>query len=374
MSGPTALNVDEERGIIFGVKILGTESTNTHGMNGATKGSRYTKAALQAAKPLYEAALSNKNHWRKSKEDRPAEDRIGWFENVQAMDDGLFGDYHVLLSDPLTPKLLESAKRNPRLFAMSHDAFGSGKVIDGWFIIDAIPEVNSIDVVADGGTNVSLFESRKRRNRAMKFRTLLESSTNPDVKKWFGKSHITRLLEMDGLGDSVLPDAPAEADVPAMTWKDHIGELLKALASDESLSAEDMRKKAMAALKLLDEGDGGDTTTKVDESDDDADEMDDDEKKKKTQESKRKKAKNANAYESTLQLCESLQFNPNPTQLRNLAKQPDDEARTWLIGELRNAKTESKTPQSAPAGTRIQESKKAGAAAVNEPFVPMLRR
>jgi hypothetical protein len=166
-SDKSSVRVDRNAGVIRGCRVLGRVSSNTHGVKGA-KRTEYTLQAIKEAAPLYSGAVVNRNHPPREKpySERKAEERIGWLENVQVRDDGLYADLHLLKSDPLTDKLMEAAERNPRLFALSHNAYGAGDLTaDGTYRITSIPEVRSVDVVADGGTNASLFESKSNRNK-----------------------------------------------------------------------------------------------------------------------------------------------------------------------------------------------------------------
>lgn len=374
-SAPGSLTVDREKGIIYGVKIAGRESPNTHGQHGATKGTRYTERAFLDALPLYESALSNKNHNVPSKaspHDSNPDMRIGWFTNVRATPEGVFGDFNVLVSDPLSAKIFEAAERNPRLFAMSHNAYGSGKVIDGWFVIDKIISVDSVDLVADGGTNVSLFESRKRNPMKTTFRQLLEASTNPKVQAFAKKSHVVKLLEMDGLGDSVL-DAPTPAEDEAMNWKQHLGEMLKSMVTDEAMDPADIKKKLNAALKLLEEGDKaeGDPTIDVTASDEDGDESDD-KKKKKSDETETKESlkKTFDDYKACRRLCESAGLaNATEDEVESIQAMPTEAKRKWLIETIKGGKRQAAAPKSQAPGVKVAESK----ANTNTVFTPLLR-
>lgn len=158
--------VDRARGIIFGVKILGRTSPNRHGTN-ATEGTEYTAEAIRKAAPLYEGAKVNLDHPPKDRpgRDRSAADRLGKIVNVEVRADGLYGDLHCLKSHPMANRVLEAAVSMPDTFALSHNAYGRGEVVNGKYIVTEIPEVRSVDLVADGGTNTSLFEGRGTRRR-----------------------------------------------------------------------------------------------------------------------------------------------------------------------------------------------------------------
>ncbi len=107
--------------------------------------------------------MVNIDHPDRSKphQERSARDRLAWLEQVEVNNHGTFGDLHFL--DPKAPfskLVMSAAERNPRAFALSHNATGKGTVRDRRYVVEEITEVRSVDLVADGGTNVSLFESR----------------------------------------------------------------------------------------------------------------------------------------------------------------------------------------------------------------------
>jgi hypothetical protein len=159
--------VDHGRGIIFGVKVCGRSSPNTHGVRGVD-GTDYTLEALRKAAPLYEGINCNVDHPPRKNPDqeRSAHDRFAWLENIEARPSGLYGDLHFLdPQDPLAVKMMNAAESKPDAYALSHNANGKGEVRNRRFVIYEIPEVRSVDIVADGGTNRSLFEGRQMKVR-----------------------------------------------------------------------------------------------------------------------------------------------------------------------------------------------------------------
>jgi hypothetical protein len=105
--------------------------------------------------------------------ERSARDRFAWLENVQVRESGLYGNLHFLdVSDPLAVKMLNAAEEHPEAFALSHNATGKGEVRDGKYVVTEIPEVLSVDIVSDGGTNRSLFEGKEMK-RKVKVRDIL---------------------------------------------------------------------------------------------------------------------------------------------------------------------------------------------------------
>ena len=143
------IQVDEEAGIIRGVKVLGLTSLN---------GRRYAEAAIQKAVPLYEGRVVNANHPPRDNFNRSIDDRLGWLSNVR-VSEGLVGDLNLLKSDPRSPKIFEAARRNPSVFGLSHNIEGKVKDTPQGAVVEEIVRVHSVDVVGDPATTKSLFES-----------------------------------------------------------------------------------------------------------------------------------------------------------------------------------------------------------------------
>ena len=166
-SDSASLRVDRELGVIFGVKILGKESPNRHGKAGV-KGTDYTHGAHVSLVPLLEGLRVNKNHTERSNpnRDRTVGERIGWLEKPRVENGETFADFYVLKSDPDAAKIFESAERNPRCFAMSINADGKYEVKNNRLVIELFERAYSVDVVADGGSTISLAESdRSKKGR-----------------------------------------------------------------------------------------------------------------------------------------------------------------------------------------------------------------
>lgn len=161
-SGPLRGRVDRQAGIIYGVKVVGRTSPNTHGVRGAD-GTEYTREALEGELPQIEGINVNVDHPPRERPDRErsARDRFAWIEEARLTPQGIYGDLHFLdPRDPLAVKMMNAAESKPDAYALSHNAIGRGEVINGRYVVTEIPEVRSVDIVADGGTNRSLFEGK----------------------------------------------------------------------------------------------------------------------------------------------------------------------------------------------------------------------
>jgi hypothetical protein len=205
-STPSAIDI--EGGVIRGVKVLGPVSRN------GPKGRRYTEAAMREAVPLYEGIGVNSGHPTGSPSTpRDPADRIGWIKNVTFKGGSLYGDLHLLLSDPLSLKIIESAQKRPELFGLSPNHDVKSRIDrDGVMVIESIVRVRSVDVVPDAGTTRSLYEHEEPRPMKITVQSLFESVANDPAAP---RDLRISLLEMgDSTGKDAEMDAPAEETDP----------------------------------------------------------------------------------------------------------------------------------------------------------------
>jgi hypothetical protein len=145
------VQVEAERGIIRGVKLLGLESRN---------GRRYLPAALREAAALYEGAKVNVNHPKGSPlAARDYQDRLGSIRNLRAGPGGLFGDLHFNPKHALAEQLAWDALHAPENVGFSHNVEARTSRSAGRTVVEAILKVHSVDLVADPATTRSLYES-----------------------------------------------------------------------------------------------------------------------------------------------------------------------------------------------------------------------
>jgi hypothetical protein len=151
-TGDKPLHVDREKGIIYGVKIIGNESRNNR---------IYPQAVLSKAKALYEGRSVNVSHPSKEKaaDDRPFESLFGRLQNVSD-DNGLRGDMPYIKAHPLAEMVCEAAERFPENFGLSHNAHVDWLVEDdGHRVCESINTVRSVDLVCRPATTNGIFES-----------------------------------------------------------------------------------------------------------------------------------------------------------------------------------------------------------------------
>lgn len=155
----SALRVDRESGVIFGVKCLGRESRN---------GRTYLDTALEDARGFYEGADVNVDHPVGDEINRRMADGFGVLRNARLHESGVFADLHYLKSHPLAEPIAERAEKFPQNFGMSHVARGSiGENAAGDVVVEAIHEVVSVDIVNKPATNAGLFESQNGGRKSM---------------------------------------------------------------------------------------------------------------------------------------------------------------------------------------------------------------
>ncbi len=226
--------VDAEQGIVFDVKILGHSSDNKR---------RYTPESMKAATSLYEGRFVNIDHPHKATEARSSLDRTAWLENVRYVEgDGLRGNLRFLLPlDEFQKKVIWAAENKPDAWGLSHNADGKGQEDkDGVFVVEAITEVRSVDLVPDPATNRSLFEGKPVQTT---LRQLIESLPIPAELSAKKKA----LLEDMDAGYSEMPvDAPADN---GSDWRATLGRVAGELMASEDPEAHDVAKKIHGLLK-----------------------------------------------------------------------------------------------------------------------------
>ncbi|MDE2020274.1 MAG: hypothetical protein KGJ13_08065 [Patescibacteria group bacterium] len=367
------VRVDREKGIIYGVKVVGRESPNRHGLD--IEGTIYTPDALQRAIPMYEGANVNLNHPSRKDptSDYPVESGIGQLRNCRLIDGELYADLHLLTKHPFADQLFEAAERMPTMFGLSHNSKGVGEIVNKKFVVREIPYVRCVDLVRDPGSVHGLFESRETEifesafddlvDKLMKEGHSKESATK--IAAYIGRNKIgasamakkaaaartkeskrtlceamiedlkikekdaLAILESVGISAKCMEDDDGETpDEP--TAKDHIGEAVRAVFHDDSLEDADklkkIRKLVSAAADVEEDdgegdGEGGEPAKKKKE---DEPPMDTETKEslspEEIQEFRTMKAENVRMKKerTVLALCESAQFKPGPRALQAL--------------------------------------------------------
>lgn len=157
----TDLKVDRKEGIIRGVKVLGQKSAN---VNPDGSQNIYTFEARSKAidTGIYENIGVNIDHPDRNNPgaSRSYRDRVGHLRNVVNTQEGLFGDLHLNMADPISLKIIEDAEKGTRNVGLSHNAQGRGRIEGNECLIEEITSARSVDIVANPATTQSLFESQ----------------------------------------------------------------------------------------------------------------------------------------------------------------------------------------------------------------------
>ncbi len=171
-----AMKVDREKGIIYGVKILGGESKN---------GRTYTEAAMSKAASLYEGAKANINHPKGSpKAPRDVEDRLGSFRAVEHRSgQGLYGNLHYNPKCRVAEALAWAAENSPSDIGFSHNVDAQTSRTNGRVIVESITRVQSVDLVADPATTNGLYEHTEEPEMSLAEMTLEQIfAARPELK------------------------------------------------------------------------------------------------------------------------------------------------------------------------------------------------
>ena len=151
-----SIRVDRDHGVIRGVKIIGLVSRN---------GRRYLPQALAEAAALYEGAKVNVNHPKGHPlAPRDYQDRIGVIRGVESRDgEGLFGDFHYNPRHALAEQLVWDAEHAPENVGFSHNVLARTARQGDDVVVEAITQVQSVDLVADPAATRGLFEEASGR-------------------------------------------------------------------------------------------------------------------------------------------------------------------------------------------------------------------
>ena len=369
------LKVDEEQGIIYGVKVLGRYSPNNYGLREAVNGTEYPPDTMRAALPLYEGMKVRVNHLpladrRTPDKERGVEDTFGILRNVRVEGESIRADLHYVRSHDMAAKVVEDVKRGLGLYGLSHNAGQAREHFDQAskrLIIESIGVVRSVDLVDKPATNRNLWESQEPTVSKMKkytMRSLLESQRTRFSKARLG--YLDRLLEE---GDMAAPlDAPAEmpeesASDPNEAMRSAFEASITAIIQS-ALSGDTDPKEALKKIgemlktheKLTAKDEPEPVKVESEEEDDKPAPKDD-----KT-ESVQQKLERMERKDACRDLCESLGFTPKPDQLSALMEISTPTARKVTAEAFKvsaaGAQTPAgKKPRSTGPGINLRESK-----------------
>lgn len=241
----TQVRVDREKRMIYGLKLLGRSSGNRHGLNDIT-GTDYLQEACDSAVSLYEGKAGYMNHpdRKTPSAERSVLDKILIYRNVRPGREGIYGDAEYLDAHPFTPILLEAVERSPHWLTLSHNAVGEGSVKNGKYVVHRILEVRSVDIVSQGATTKTLFESQEQ---TMHLRDRLKGLGVPAKKLQLLEQNYPDLKPAIG-------EAEGEQEAKPVTWKSLIMQAITLLSEDESI--QDGEDKKQMILQLVDIANG----------------------------------------------------------------------------------------------------------------------
>lgn len=231
-------NIDEENGIIKGVRIIGRTGKNRD----------YSEKAIKQAIPLYEGCEVNVDHPERSNVARERTMGEGWgvLKEIteSAGGDGAVGNLHYLKSHAATPVIIERIRRGFPI-GLSHNARGVESRKNGKAMVESVNTVRSVDLVRKPATNANLFESEDV--------ALSEAVKNDAFKPYTGLVELT-----EDYGDAMV--APAAGGSEA-SIKAAFRTACNAVLDDDSLDVAAAIKKLRELMKSEDKVMAASTTT-----------------------------------------------------------------------------------------------------------------
>lgn len=332
------LKIDKDAGVIYGVKLGGLESHNTHGIPGVTKGTKYQPQAYKGALPLYEGLKVFPRHLARpgqKESDRGPFDYIGVIRDARwdSASNCPRGDFHYVKSHPNAPQLLEDVERGMGGFGFSHHVPPGGfrgKVEGGWLIVNEIREIKSVDLVNDPATTRNLWESQEQTVNTT-FKAILEEWAKD--KSAARQAVATALLEddapaaMDAPVAAPEPEDAASQDPDDLLWAGFTAAIIAIINGDGS--AADKAKQVGKYLKAHEK-----LTAAPEPKADDAGGDDDAEPKE---------SKETHELKARIACLEAGMKNPSPALLEALTHASTDANRKALIEEFKKVQTPAPT-------------------------------
>jgi hypothetical protein len=148
--------VDREKGVISGVRVVGPSSRN---------GRKYPPAVLAQSAALFAAPVNVGHHFHPETFlplPVPPEQRFGRIEAPRPAADGVSADLRFNPRHPFADPFCWAAEHDPKQFSFSplmKVRWAKDADADGDRVAESILEVASVDIVSDGGTTSTIFES-----------------------------------------------------------------------------------------------------------------------------------------------------------------------------------------------------------------------
>lgn len=316
------LRVDEEAGIVYGVKILGNRSRNKLPPSSVPHGQQNAEMAFPLstrarAHVLMEGAVVNWDHSSTGAKETALAARFGWLTGVREdeVGDCTRADLHYLREHVHARQFLSIVKQNPKLCGFS--IFGGAtrpktKDSEGRWIVPEITSVKSFDLVADPANTMGLREA-------------MDPAT----------PMVDAASEM--IGEEKEKAAEDNDDYTAIGCMKAIMEIANGTGSDRE-KLDEITKHVKQALEMDGKGDGEEM------SEDDAE----DEKENKDD---MKESVRAVRRKHALELCESHKVEGTPERLTLLVRIPK-KGREGAVKKMALVKK----PRSGPPATPLRES------------------
>lgn len=377
------LRIDEDKGIIFGVKVLGRYSPNNYGLREAVNGTEYPPDTMRQALSLYEGVKVRVNHLpvedrRNPDKERRVEDTLGVLRNLRVDGDCIRGDLHCNPAHSMTPLVIADVKNRIGAYGLSHNAGQAKERFDRTskrLVIESIGVVRSVDLVDKPATNRNLWESQEPTNvnqptetKKYTLRSLLESQRTRFSQIRLG--WMDRLLEDDGM--ATMADTPAEmpaetaadpADAMRVAFRQAADQILDGMfdgSVDEAEGFKKLKELCKTHCKLTQKDEPEEAKT---ESEEEPVKKEEEKKGDKTESVETKLAK-LERKDACRDLCESLGFTPTRDQLETLMEISTEpkrkvaaEAFKAAAGNTGTQTTGGKKPRSSAPTRDLHESR-----------------
>ncbi len=230
--------LDREACKIFGVKIIGTESTN---------GRTYPIDVLTKAIPLYEGVRVYFDHVGEENPKHSVTTLFGFVENVHAEPDGLYADLAYNPKHLYAEQILYQVEHAPDKLGLSpHHEGILERSEDGTATITEITAVYSVDIVDRPATTDGMFEAEDldtteegKKKMDWKALTVEDLEANrPDIVKTIQASIATDLQAQNDLLSVAIEDVIASDEPAPVEPVDGLDEL-----DEEDDPEEDKKKK-----------------------------------------------------------------------------------------------------------------------------------
>lgn len=263
---PATLDLDEEKGVLRGVRALGLESKN---------GKRYSKAAVKGAIPLLENAKIFFDHAATDDDgnDLPRKfgDRFGRLKEVTQNEDGsASGSIHYNPRHARAAEFVWYARNDPSGIGLSIVGAGKGSTqSDGIKIVEQITHIASVDIVDGPATVMGLFEQETYKKVSDPQADAKAHATAAAAHAVAAQTAVAQAgtpTEGDAMDAGTSADAAGAAGAGdgSDTWRTKLAELAHTAVSDASLSKDDVLKKLKGICGLIEE-DGGSDAGAVDD-------------------------------------------------------------------------------------------------------------